>query len=227
MIMHDTDETTVLETLRTSLEGVTMRTPVVDIVNAGRTRVRRRRLAGSMTGAIAVAALALSVAPLGHPSSDTPQPATGTGNAQVRTVAFTLARHADGTIHVTWDKQRYFEDHAGLQQALRQAGFSVVIKDGEFCAGSGDDTSLDPSGVGPGVAGVMSARRENHGRVTFVFTPAAMPAGKQLFIGYLSQDQLAITHGQPASVERLVSTQGPLSCTTQPPPAHTGRGSAG
>ena len=45
-----------------------------------------------------------------------------------------------------------------------------------------------------------------------------MPAGKQLFIGYLSPAQLAVTHGQPGSVERLVSTGVPLTCTTQAPP---------
>jgi hypothetical protein len=45
-----------------------------------------------------------------------------------------------------------------------------------------------------------------------------MPAGKQLFIGYLSDAQLAVTHGHPGSVERLISTGVPLTCTTQAPP---------
>jgi hypothetical protein len=47
-----------------------------------------------------------------------------------------------------------------------------------------------------------------------------MPAGKQLFIGYLTPAQLAVTGGQPGSVERLVSTGVPLTCTTQAPPAN-------
>ncbi len=59
------------------------------------------------------------------------------------------------------------------------------------------------------------------GTVAFIFTPSAMPAGKELFIGYLSPSQLAVTHGQPGSVERLVPTGGPLTCTTQEPLPHS------
>jgi hypothetical protein len=47
-----------------------------------------------------------------------------------------------------------------------------------------------------------------------------MPAGKQLFIGYLNSAQLAVTQGRPGSVERLVSTGVTLTCTTTAPPAH-------
>ncbi len=74
---------------------------------------------------------------------------------------------------------------------------------------------LDPAGVGPGVTRVMKGERRRDDTVVFVFTPSAMPAGKQLFIGYLSPSQLAVTHGQPGSVQRLVSTGVPLTCTTQ------------
>jgi hypothetical protein len=65
---------------------------------------------------------------------------------------------------------------------------------------------------------------EADGRVTFVFIPSAMPAGKQLFIGYLSPAQLAVTHGAPGSVERLISTGVPLTCTTDAPPPRGDRG---
>jgi hypothetical protein len=47
-----------------------------------------------------------------------------------------------------------------------------------------------------------------------------MPAGQQLFIGYLSPAQLAAVHGNPGSVERLVPTGVPLTCDTQAPPEH-------
>ena len=47
----------------------------------------------------------------------------------------------------------------------------------------------------------------------------ALPAGDELFIGYLSAAQLAITHGAPGSVERLVPTNATLTCTTTAPPA--------
>jgi hypothetical protein len=49
-----------------------------------------------------------------------------------------------------------------------------------------------------------------------------MPAGEELFIGYLSPSQLAVTHGQPGSVERLVPTGVPLTCTTAAPLPHSG-----
>ena len=66
----------------------------------------------------------------------------------------------------------------------------------------------------------MKGEQRAGGTVVFIFTPSAMPAGKELFIGYLSPSQLAVTHGQPGSVERLVPTGVPLTCTTQAPPPH-------
>ena len=50
---------------------------------------------------------------------------------------------------MTWDKSQYSQDRTGLQQALREAGFPVLIKEGVFCKGPQDDGYLDPSGVGP------------------------------------------------------------------------------
>jgi hypothetical protein len=147
---------------------------------------------------------------------------TAAGSAHVHTAAFTLDSYTDGTIHVTWDKRQYFQDHAGLEQALRAAGFPVLIKEGIFCQGPGGTGSLDPSGDGPGVDQVMKGVRQANGAVTLVFTPSAMPAGDELFIGYLTPSQLAVTHGNPGSVERLVPINGPLTCTTQAPPPHYG-----
>lgn len=171
------------------------------------------------SGAAAVTAVALGVPALIHPAaSPSAGLSTGPGSVHIRTAAFTVDSYTDGTIHVTWDKSKYFQDRAGLQQALRAAGFPVLIKEGVFCKGPGDNGYLDPSGVGPGVSRVMTGERQADSSVVFVFTPSAMPAGDELFIGYLSSSQLAVTHGQPGSVERLVPTDVPLTCTTQPPP---------
>jgi hypothetical protein len=163
---------------------------------------------------------------LSHPSTAPPEDtlATGAGAVHIRTAAYSVDSLADGTVRVTWDKDRYFTDHAGLQRALRAAGFPVLVKEGVFCAGPHDGASLDQSGVGPGVDRVMRGERRDNGSVFFVFRPAAMPAGKQLFIGFLTPAQLAVTHGRPGSVERLVSTGVPLTCTTQAPSPH-GQGS--
>jgi hypothetical protein len=171
------------------------------------------------TAVAALTGLALGVQALSHRPA-TPPPArlsTGPGSVHIHTAAFTVDSYTDGTLHVTWNKNQYFHDHAGLQQALREAGFPVLIKEGMFCQGPDDNGHLNPSGVGPGVSQVMKGERHD-GTVVFVFTPSAMPAGKELFIGYLTPAQLAITHGNPGSVERLVSTAGPLTCTTQAPP---------
>lgn len=144
----------------------------------------------------------------------------GSGPVHVSTAAFTVAKGADGTIRVTWDKARYIEgspDIAGLQRALRAAGFPVLVKEGVFCAGPHDTGQLGAGGVGPGVGAVMTGQDGPGGDVIFTFTPSAMPAGEELFIGYLSPSQLAVTHGRPGSVERLVPTGVPLTCTSQLP----------
>ena len=149
-----------------------------------------------------------------------PSLSTGAGPVHIRTAAFTVDTSTGGTVQVTLDKSQYIhysQDIAALQQALREAGFPVLIKEGVFCKGPRDDGTLDPSGVGPGVSRVMRGEDRPGGTVAFTFTPSAMPAGEELFIGYLSPAQLAATHGRPGSVERLVPTGVPLTCTTQPP----------
>ena len=187
---------------------------------AKRRPATRTRILAAGTAIVALTGLALGVQALSNPPATRPTArlSTGAGSVHVHTAAFTVDSYTDGTLHVTWDKNRYFQDRAGLQQALREAGFPVLIKEGIFCKGPHDNGHLNPSGVGPGVSQVMRGERQD-GTVVFVFTPSAMPAEKELFIGYLTPTQLAITHGDPGSDERLVSTAGPLTCTTQAPPA--------
>jgi hypothetical protein len=64
----------------------------------------------------------------------------------------------------------------------------------------------------------MQAGPQTNGDVGFTFIPSAMPPGTELFIGYLSPSQLAVTNGRPGSVERLVPTTAPLTCSTHAPP---------
>lgn len=212
----------VLNELKTSLDDVTMDTPVEQIEAGGRAIRRRRRLVGVTAGVAVTAGLALGI-PL-YTGPTTAPPVASSGNAatgvHIRTAAYTVDTTHDGTVRATWDKARYFESHSGLEAALRKAGFPVLIKEGEFCTGPHDDGTLDASGVGPGVRNVMTGQRREDGGVTFVFTPSAMPAGTQLFIGFLNDAQLASVNGNPGSVERLVPTQEPLTCTTVAPPAH-------
>ncbi|MHC3473260.1 hypothetical protein ACYF6T_31840 [Streptomyces sp. 7R007] len=216
MSEHDTD---VLDALRASLATVTLDTPVEQIVADARARRRRRRLALG-AGATAVAAgLALGVPGYGHPSTAPPSDAyaTGAGTVHIRTAAYTVDSLANGAVRVTWDKQAYLDDHAGLQKALQDAGFPVLVKVGEFCKGPDDDGTLPDTGVGAGVEDVMKGRRVADDKVVFDFLPDAMPAHTELFIGYLTPAQLAVTGGRPGSVERLVPTDTPLTCTSELP----------
>jgi hypothetical protein len=173
-------------------------------------------------GVAAAAGFAFGGFSSGHRNAGPPQAglSAGAGRVHIRTAAFSVDSYADGTVHVSWDKSRYIQDSAdttALQQALREAGLPVLIKTGVFCTGPGDSGALGPGGVGPGVGQVMRGETQPGGDVVFVFTPSAMPAGKELFIGYLTPAQLAVTHGQPGSVERLVPAGGPLTCTTRVP----------
>jgi hypothetical protein len=196
---------------------------------AGRRRpaVAAGLLAAGTVVAVAVAVGFASGGPsvrLGPGAPAQAAPGGGISPVHIRTAAFSVDSYADGTIHVSWDKSRYIQyrqDIASLQHALRTAGFPVLIKEGVFCLGPDDNGYLDPSGVGRGVGQVMKGEDGPDGTVVFIFTPSAMPAGEELFIGYLSPAQLAITHGQPGSVERLVPTGEPLTCTTQAPRPHS------
>jgi hypothetical protein len=208
---------------------------LVEVVTARAARPQRltQRAAAAMrrpaaragvlvVGTAVAAAAGFAFGPsLSHrPAAPATAPSTGGGLVHIRTAAFTVDAYPDGTVHVTWDKSQYIQDRhdiAVLQQALREAGFPVLIREGVFCQGPHDNGHLGPGGIGPGVGQVMTGENGPDGTVVFTFTPSAMPAGEELFIGYLSPSQLAFTHGQPGSVERLVPTGVPLTCTTQAP----------
>jgi hypothetical protein len=200
---------------------------LLKVVTARTTAPRRWRAAvrrpAVRIGVVAGLAAAVAGGLVAGLSSGSPAGAglsTAAGPVHIRTAAYTVDRYTDGTIHVTWDKSRYFQDRQGLQQALRAAGLPVLIKEGVFCKGPQDNGHLDASGEGAGVSAVIRGEAQAGGTVVFVFTPSAMPSGEELFIGYLSPSQLAVTQGRPASVERLVPAGVALTCTTQPPPSH-------
>jgi hypothetical protein len=189
-------------------------------------RPRQRVAAAMRRSAVRASVLAVGAVGAAAVGFAVGGPSLGHGQAapvHIRTAAFSVDTYTDGTVHLTWDKRQYIQfsrNLAGLQQALRQAGLPVLVKEGVFCKGPHDNGYLDPSGVGPGVGQVMKGEDRPGDAVDFVFTPSAMPAGHELFIGYLSPSQLAVTQGQPGSVERLVPTGVPLTCTPQAPLPH-------
>ena len=187
-----------------------------------RPAVRAGVLAAGIAAAAAAAAAAFAFAGPSLGGRPAAPSQTAGGAVHIRTAAFTVDTNADGTVSVTWNKSRYIQnvlDVASLQRALRAAGFPVLIRQGVFCQGPHDSGQLGEGGVGPGVDRVMTGENRPGGEVAFVFTPSAMPAGEELFIGYLSPAQVAITHGRPGSIERLVPAGVPLTCTTQLPVA--------
>lgn len=229
------NESDVLDVLKSSMDDVAMATPVEEIVATARRRRARRRIAA--TAGVATAGLALGLPALtlinpstAPPSSDSTLDTT-TGSIHVRTAGYSVDSLTGGDVRVTWKgvtwtKQDYFKNHAGLEAALRKAGFPVLIKVGTFCKGPNDDGQLSPAGQGPGIDKVMVGSQSGKD-VVFTFRASAMPKGQQLFIGYLNEAQLAVTGGNPGSVERLVPATGPLNCTTQAPPPGPDHGKNG
>ena len=225
MTDHNFESASVLTAVRDAFEPVTMHTALDTVVAQAGARRRRHRRTMAATAVVALAAVTgLAIGVAGHDPASTRSATPATPAVQpvhIVTAAYVVDSQPNGTVTVTWTKQGYFSDPSGLQAALGKAGFPVVVKVGEFCKGPSDDGYLDPSGVGNGVPQVMQASTDSSGQVVFTFSRAALPAGDELFIGYLSSAQLAITHGAPGSVERLVPTNTTLTCTTQAPPAHS------
>jgi hypothetical protein len=210
--VNDHDHSTlVLDAVEDGLDGVTMPTSAREIVAAGRAR-RRNRRALEATGVVAVAAIIAGVSMHGGGVGG-----NSTDGVHIRTIAYSVDSQPDGTVKATWSKQRYFDDHDGLEKALRDAGFPVVMKSGEFCKAPGaSDSELDASGVGAGVGDVMHGDRDAEDEVIFTFDPAQLPADTELFIGYFTPEQRA-ANGRVGSIERLVPQDTALTCTTVVP----------
>lgn len=91
-----------------------MNIPVEQIVSGGRAVRARRRIPGMAAAVAGAAGAALAVTallPAGH------QPG-------IRLAAWTVARQADGTVHVTI---RQLRDPAGLQRQLRADGVPASV----------------------------------------------------------------------------------------------------
>ncbi len=114
--MNDDDLITLVREQRRSVQ---MTTPVEEIVGRGRALRARRRIPGLAAGAMAVAAAAVlavtALLPAGHQVG--PQP-------PAQLAAWTVTRHADGTITVT---VRQLRDAQGLQRTLRADGVPASV----------------------------------------------------------------------------------------------------
>jgi hypothetical protein len=177
----------VLLQARDALSGTRMETPVEAILAKGRSRRHRRRLVQlSAAGVAASGCLALGLAAV--VGSGSPAPAPGT----IRTAAFTLALHANGTASLKLNQDQTF-DPAALQQALARDGIPALVQTGTFCTStpappsSGVVSIQLPDGSPVPITGLRSPVPPD---AVTVINPAAMPAGTELSFTYVNHDRV-------------------------------------
>jgi hypothetical protein len=162
----------------------------------------RRRLAAGITAVTAVSAVTLGLGVAGVLGSS---PAHGTGT--IRTMAFTLVKHANGTATLTINLNVLL-DPATLQADLQQDGIAALVTTGRFC-------TSDPAPAG--IQQVLAGPKAPPGAArTFTINPAAIPAGTELSFG-----NFELSPGAETAVA-LIDT-GSYTCTsvtpvTAPPP---------
>jgi hypothetical protein len=195
--------------LRESLTGITapQRPPLETITARGRAH-QRCRLTGivGLSAAALAAATALAIGLTGILGS---APARGTGT--IRTAAFTLVEHANGTATLTINPNELL-NAAALQNDLQQDGIPALVTTGSFCssdpapAGFSQVVSFYPS---PPRSGWAQLQAGVHPTITF--NPAAMPAGTELSFGYFQ-----LSSGAQQADFVLINTSS-YTCTDTPP----------
>jgi hypothetical protein len=191
--MSDTDE---LSTeLRDSLTELRLPAPppLADITARGRAR-RRHRLFAVAGSSVAVAAVIAATALAGNlgaasrpaQSHDANQH-VGSANhrvgatrrgvppREIRTAAYTLVRHADGSVTLTIDPTELF-DPTALQSDLAKDDISAQVTPGKICYS-------DPAPGEVSQVVVWHTRTEPSGDDTITIDPSAMPAGSELSFG--------------------------------------------
>ena len=160
-----------------------------------------RRLAAGITAATAAAAVVLGLGLSGAFGSAHAR-ATGT----IRTAAFTLVEHANGTATLTINLRVLLEPST-LQSDLQQDGIPAIVTTSKFC-------SSDPTPVG-----FQQAVSGPDGAPTVTINPAAMPAGTELSVGNFQYSSTSTD----TAIE-LVNTSSYTCSSALPTPPPTGEG---
>jgi hypothetical protein len=184
----------VITAVREQRDMVRSHTPVDQIISRGRTVRARRRMAGAVTGLAAVAAG--TVLALGLTGVHGAAPAHSTGT--IRTTAFTLVEHANGTATLTINPNVLLEPRT-LQRDLRRDGIPAMVTTGRFCS-----SHPSPAGFTQVVTGQKASPD------TMTISPAAMPAGTELSFGYFK-----LSSGQE-TVDTLIDTSSYTCARTAP-----------
>jgi hypothetical protein len=194
-----------LTAAKSALTETYMNTPIDAIVQRGRATRRRRWIIG-LTGTAAVAASAALVVGLTGVTGSTPAHGLGA----IRTVAFTLAGHANGTVTLTINPNELL-DAAALQNGLQRYRIPALVTSGSFC--SSDPAPADISQVVsfyPKPTGQFTTvPRGVHPTITF--NPAAMPAGTELSFGVF------LHHSGEQQADFVLVNSSSYTCSVTPP----------
>ena len=195
----------VITAVREQRDKVHSHTPVDQIISRGRTVRARRRIPGAASG-LAVVAAAAVVLGLGLSGSFGSSPARG--SATIRTMAFTLTRHANGTATLTINTRVLLEPTT-LQSDLRQDGIPAMVTRGSFCS-----SNPIPAGFPQVVTQTSSPTT-----LTVTINAAAMPAGTELSIGNFRYSAT----GSDTEIE-LIDTNSHTCSSALPTPPPSGEG---
>ena len=183
--------------VRQSVHEVRMNVPAEQIVSRSRA-IRasgHRRLGAGITAVAAAGSVVLGLG-LSGALSAAPDGVTGT----IRTAAFTLVEHANGTATLTI-KPGSILDPDTLQNDLRQYGIPAIVTTGSFC-------SSDPTP--PGFSQVVTGQKQPR---TITINPAAMPPGTELSFG-----NFRVAAGPETAIQLIDTNSCTSTAPTAPPP---------
>jgi hypothetical protein len=151
-----------------------------------------RKLGAGITAATAATAVVLGLG-LSGVFGSAPAGRTGT----IRTTAFTLVKHANGTVTLASNLNVFLEPSI-LQRDLRQDGIPAIVTTGRFC-------SSDPSPAG--FNRVMVGPKPSD---TVTINPAAISSGTELSFGYFQ-----LSSGQETAMGLIDANS--YTCTSTTP----------
>jgi hypothetical protein len=167
-----------------------------------------RKLAAVITAATAAAGVVLGLGLTGAFGA-----AAVSGTSTIRTAAFTLVGHANGTVTLTIHPGVLLEPGT-LQRDLQQDGIAAKVTRGSFCSSDPAPAGFNRVVVNAVVPGVKRGTPMPVNQ-TMTINPAAMPDGTELSFGYFR-----LPWGQE-TVAGLIDTSS-YTCTstapTGPPP---------
>lgn len=174
--------------------------PLRAIKTRGRDRRRHRQSGLAAIAAAGVAAGTGLVLGLTGVVGSAPAHSTGV----IRTAAFTLISHANGTVTLTIDPKVLF-DPSTLQSDLAQDNIPAIVTVGSFCS-----SDPAPAGFSQVVAIPIQPQQQPDSNASVTIDPSAIPAGAEISFGIFE-----VGNGEQTSVA-LIDT-GSYTCTSTPP----------